>query len=121
LVRSKFTTGAFTDFAWINPAESFSSPRYVAIPAAGLSKLSIVNSGSKPTRISLQIGSMTIKHLIAAGAELVLQAPAGQSVGIYPSDQAIQANLTVDVAGRIASIPVLDEKNIGGKVQVSVF
>jgi len=121
LVRSKFTTGAFTDFAWINPAESFSSPRYVAIPAAGLSKLSIVNPGSKPTRISLQIGSMTIKHLIAAGAELVVQAPAGQSVGIYPSDQAIQGNLTVDVAGRIASIPVLDEKNIGGKVQVSVF
>jgi hypothetical protein len=121
LVRSKFASGAFTDFAWINPAESFSSPRYVAIPAAGISKLSLVNPGSTPTRVSLQIGSMTIKHLIAGGAELVVQAPAGQSVGIYPSDQPIQANLTVDIAGRITTLPVLDEKNIGGKVQVSVF
>jgi hypothetical protein len=29
--------------------------------------------------------------------------------------------LIVDIDGRIAAIPVLDEKNIGGKVEVSVF
>lgn len=121
LVRSKISAASYTDFAWINPAESFSSPRYVAVPASGISKLSLVNPGSIPVQVSLRIGTMTIKHLVSAGAEVVVLAPAGQSIGLYPSGGEIQSNLIVDIDGRIAAIPVLDEKNIGGKVEVSVF
>jgi len=121
LVRSKASAGRFTDFAWINPAEGFLTSRVIAIPKAGISKLSLVNTSDTPTKVALKFGSQVIKRNVAAGAEIVLRAPAGQSVVITPSDKPIYANLVVDVAGRIAVLPVLDEKNIGGKVQVSVY
>jgi hypothetical protein len=81
----------------------------------------LVNPSDTPTKVALKFGSQVIKRNVAAGAEIVLRAPAGQSVVITPSDNPIYANLVVDVAGRIAVLPVLDEKNIGGKVQVSVY
>lgn len=121
LVRSRASAGRFTDFAWINPAEGFLTHRVVAIPTAGISKLSLVNPGNVPTQVSVQFGSQIIKRSVAAGAEIVIRVPAGQSVIITPSDKPIYANLLVDVAGRITVISVLDEKNIGGKVQVSVY
>jgi hypothetical protein len=120
LVRSKASSGRFTDFAWINPAEGFTTPRFIAVPKAGISKLSIVNPSSEPTTVSIQFGSQTIKRNVAAGSEIVLTAPAAQSVGIFPTNKAVYANLVVDVTGRIAVLPVLDEKNIGGQVLVSV-
>lgn len=121
LVRSKVSSGSFTDFAWINPAESFVTARVVAIPNAGISKLSIVNPSDASTKVSVMFGSQIIKRNVAAGSEIVLRAPAGQSVIVTPSDAPIYANLVVDVSGRVAVLPVLDEKNIGGKVQVSVY
>jgi hypothetical protein len=120
LVRSKASSGRFTDFAWINPAEGFTTPRFIAVPKAGISKLSIVNPSSEPTTVSIQFGSQTIKRNVAAGSEIVLKAPTAQSVGIFPTNKAVYANLVVDVTGRIAVLPVLDEKNIGGQVLVSV-
>ncbi len=121
LVRSKVSSGSFTDFAWINPAESFLTARVIAIPNSGISKLSLVNPSDASTKVSIKFGSQIIKRNVAAGAEIVLRAPAGQSVTITPSDKPIYANLVVDVTGRVAVLPVLDEKNIGGTVQVSVY
>jgi len=119
LVRAKATGSKYIDFAWINPAEKFESRRYIAVPSSGISKLSIVNPGSQPATVELKIGSALVKRSIsAAGAEVIRVAP-GLSVGIY-SDKPIQANLIVDVDGRIAQLPVLDEKNISGEVSISI-
>ena len=41
-------------------------------------------------------------------------------MGIIPSDQEVFANLVIDIDGRIGVIPVLDDKNISGQVEVSV-
>jgi hypothetical protein len=42
------------------------------------------------------------------------------SIGIYPSDAVVYANLIIDVSGRVAVLPVADDKNISGEVRVSV-
>jgi hypothetical protein len=120
LVRSRVGDDAYTDFAWINPAEGFTSPRYLAVPKAGISKLSIANPNSEPTKVSLKFGELSIERNIAAGAEIVLLAPSGQSIGIFPTTQPVYSNLVVDVDGRIATLPVLDEKNLGGQVWINV-
>ncbi len=120
LVRSRVGDDAYTDFAWINPAEGFTSPRYLAVPKAGISKLSIANPSSEATKVSLKFGELTIERNIAAGAEIVLLAPSGQSIGIFPTTQSVYSNLVIDVDGRIATLPVLDEKNLGGQVWISV-
>ena len=120
LVRSRVGDDAYTDFAWINPAEGFTSPRYLAVPKAGISKLSIANPSSEATKVSLKFGELTVERNIAAGSEIVLLAPSGQAIGIFPTTQPVYSNLVVDVAGRIAILPVLDEKNLGGQVWINV-
>lgn len=120
LVRSRVGDDAYTDFAWINPAEGFTSPRYLAVPKAGISKLSIANPSSEATKVSLKFGELTVERNIAAGSEIVLLAPSGQAIGIFPTTQPVYSNLVVDVDGRIAILPVLDEKNLGGQVWINV-
>lgn len=120
LVRSKMASDRFTDFAWINAAETFDLPRAIAIPKAGISKLSLVNPGSVTTQVSLTTGSQKTIVKIPAGAEIVVRPESGKSVLISPNGESICANLVVDVSGRVAVLPVLDEKNLGGTVRVSV-
>ena len=120
LVRARANTDSYVDFAWVNAAEAFQTPRYVAIPKAGISKLSIVNPGNKATVVSIKIGAATVKRTIAAGSDAVIRATPGMSIGIYPSDKAVYANLVIDVDGRVAVLPVLDDKNISGQVSVNI-
>ena len=120
LVRARATTDRYVDFAWVNSAEGFLTPRYVAVPKAGISKLSIVNPSNKATTVSIKIGAATVKRTIAAGSDAVIRATPGMSIGIYPSDKAVYANLVIDVDGRLAVLPVLDDKNISGQVKVSI-
>ena len=120
LVRSKTIPGAYTDFSWINPAEAFTTPRYIAVPKVGISKLSVTNASDKPTTISIKIGGETVKRTIGASSTEVIRATPGLSMGIIPSDQEVFANLVIDIDGRIGVIPVLDDKNISGQVEVSV-
>jgi hypothetical protein len=120
LVRSKTIPGAYTDFAWINPAEGFLTPRYVAVPKAGISKVSITNPGDKQTTVTLKIGGTSVARVISAGGTEVIRATPGMSLGISPSAQKVYANLVIDIDGRIGMLPVLDDKNISGSVKVSV-
>ncbi len=120
LVRSKTIPGAFTDFSWINAAEAFVNPRYVAVPKVGISKLSVTNPGDKPTTVSIRIGGTTVKRTIGSGATEVIRATPGLSMGVIPEKIAVYANLVIDVNGRIGVLPLLDDKNISGKVEVSV-
>ena len=111
--------GAYTDFAWINAAEAFKTPRYIAVPKSGISKLSVTNPGDKPTTVSIRIGGTTVKRTISAGATEVVRATPGLSMGVIP-DAEVYANLVIDVDGRISVLPLLDDKNISGQVEVSV-
>ena len=120
LVRSKSIPGAYTDFSWINAAEGFTTPRYVAVPKSGISKVSVTNPGDKPTTISIKIGGETVKRIIGAGSTEVIRASSGLSMGIIPSDKEVFANLVIDIDGRIGVLPLLDDKNISGLVKVSV-
>jgi len=119
LVRAGFVGDRFADFTWINAAASFSSERFIAVPTQGISKLSLVNLSSQPTKVTLKIGSATVTRRIAGTSSIVVRATAGLSIGIVPTS-AIGSNLLVDVRGRIATLPVLDDKNISGTVKVSV-
>ena len=120
LVRSSILSDSYTDFAWINAAAEFSETRFVAVPKAGISKLSLVNTSDKPTTVSLKIGAATVVRRIAALSEEVVRAAPGIAIGITPGDAPIRANLVIDVNGRVSVIPVLDEKNISGQVKISV-
>jgi hypothetical protein len=111
---------AYTDFAWINAAEAFKTARFIAVPKSGISKLSVTNPGDEPTTVKIRIGGVTVKRTIAAGATEVILAASGLSMGVIPEGQEVYANLVIDVDGRVAVLPLLDDKNISGLVEVSV-
>lgn len=92
----------------------------IAVPKAGISRLSITNPSARPTTVTLKIGSVKVSRTIASGSTEVVRASAGLSIGILPTDQPVYANLVIDVSGRIGVVPVLDDKNISGAVEVSV-
>lgn len=120
LVRASASGDKFADFAWLNAAQPFTTTRYVAVPRSGISKLSLVNSSNKQTTVTLKLGSATITRRISANSAEVIRATPGISIGIIPNGAAIHASLLVDVSGRISVIPILDDKNISGQVEVSV-
>jgi hypothetical protein len=41
-------------------------------------------------------------------------------MGVIPDGTEVYANLVIDVDGRIGVLPLLDDKNISGLVEVSV-
>jgi len=120
LVRAKATGDRFVDFAWLNSANGFSNTRFAAVPKSGITKLSLVNISSKATTVTLKLGAATIKRSVQAASAEVVLVGAGLGVGIIPSSANIYANLIIDSDGRVAALPVLDEKNISGQVEVNI-
>ncbi|MFM8926662.1 MAG: DUF5719 family protein [Rhodoluna sp.] len=119
LVRAKSSSAGFVDFAWINSASAFDSTRFIAVPDSGVSKLSIVNPGTKQITVVLRIGAAKVKRTVAAASAEVIALAKGLGVGISPSAY-VYANLVIDNQGRVATLPVVDEKNISGQVTVSI-
>ena len=100
LSRTDKTKVPATDFTWLQAAQAIDGERVISIPAVGISKLSIVNP-------------------VSAEVQTVLVAP-GSSYKFAKPEAAIFANLIVDVGGAVTNIPVIDYKNAGGAVKVSV-
>ena len=100
LSRTDKTKVPATDFTWLQAAQAIDGERVVSIPAIGISKLSIVEP------ISAEVQTI----LVAPGSTYRFNKPAA----------ALYANLIVDVGGMVTNIPVIDYKNAGGAVKVSV-
>jgi hypothetical protein len=70
--------------------------------------------------VTLLVGSVKVSRTISSGSTEVIRASSGLSIGIIPSAETVYANLVIDVDGRVSVLPVLDDKNISGHVEVSV-
>lgn len=92
-------SGKAPDFAWLPAAELLSGNQKITAPAQGISKICIYRPGTD--EISIAVVSPGSTYSFAAGDERY-------------------ANLIIDVDGTVASLPVLDQKNVGGKVSVNV-
>lgn len=100
LSRTDKTKVPATDFTWLQAAQGIDGARVISIPAVGISKLSIVDP------ITAQVQTV----LVAPGSTYKFDKPA----------TTLYANLILDVGGMVTNIPVIDYKNAGGAVKVSV-
>ena len=116
LVRTDKTKKPNTDFTWLHAAETFTSSRQLTVPAAGISKLTIANSGSKPASFTVN----GVAYSIAASSMVVLKVDNGKTVTIVSKDQPVAANLVVDIDSAIGNISVENYKNLGAEVSVRV-
>ncbi len=88
------------DFTWLASAEISGAERKVTVPAAGLSKICVFNLVTKDIRVT--------------------QVTPNATLTIPAATEASAAVLIVDVDGAVANIAVVDQKNLSGKVSVSV-
>jgi len=100
LSRTDKTKVPTTDFTWLQAAQAIDGVRVVSVPAVGISKLSIVDP------VSAKVQTV----LVAPGSTYKFEKPAAT----------LYANLILDVGGMVTNIPVIDYKNAGGAVKVSV-
>ncbi len=116
LVRTDKSKKPNTDFTWLQAAETFTTSRQLTVPAAGISKLTIANSGSKSASVTVN----GVAYSIAASSMVVLKVDNGKTVTIVSKDQPVAANLVVDIDSAIGNISVENFKNLGAEVSVRV-
>ena len=85
------------------------------LPAAGISKLSLTNGTSKPSTVLVNGRSLTIK----AQGVVILKVDAGP-LNLKVTDGSIGANLVVDISGAVTNLSVVDYRNSGSRVAVTV-
>jgi hypothetical protein len=110
-----------SDFTWVSAAEPITSNRDVMVPAAGQSSLNIVNQKSTPATVKVQdlVGGKTETYLLQANSTIEVSPKAGSNLQIESNSQ-VYANLTTRLDNGVATFRILDAKNLGGKVSVSL-
>lgn len=97
---SRVTATSAPDFTWIPAAEGFTGKRNISIPNSGISKICIFDSASNVATVSELTPGTTYRF-------------AGSSKPIF-------ATVVIDINGTVTNFSVLDQKNAGGEVSVSV-
>jgi hypothetical protein len=118
---AKVLTANGSDFTWISAAEPITSRRNVMVPAAGNSSLNIVNQKSSSATVTVSdLASNKVQTYVLSGNQTIEIVPrVGANLQIS-SNWPIYANLTTRRDSGVAAFRILDAKNLGGRVQVSL-
>ena len=110
-----------SDFAWVGAAEPITSQRNVMVPTQGASSLNITNANTTAATVSLRdMSDAKIETLVVpANGQLDVPVRAGANLQISAQSE-IFANLTTHRENGIAAFKILDSKNLGGLVEVSL-
>jgi len=115
LPRTDKTKKPNTDFTWLQAAQQLFGKQQITVPSAGISKLSLTNSTTKPATVEVNGAVVTIK----AQGVAVLKADAG-ALNLRITDGTIGANLVVDISGAVTNLALVDYRNSGSKIAVTV-
>ena len=114
-IRLNRTIGTGTDLAWL-PAVTPTTERVVtSAPAGSITKLSIANPGNKLAQVTVSGKA----YKVAAQSSISIVFTPGTSWSIS-SDQQVAASAVIDFAGAFSVVPVIDYKNLGGKLAITV-
>ena len=118
---AKVLTAAGSDFTWISAAEPITTPRNVMVPVKGSSELNITNDGSGTATVTVSDAAHTrvTNYPLPANGILELQLKPGANLQLAATSK-IYANLTTRRDNGIASLKILDSKNLGGRVEVTL-
>ena len=119
LSRTKQGASPVTDFAWLSAVSPLSNLAVAVAPKSAVSKLSILNGGAELATVSIinrSDGSVQQVRVPRLGSA-VIALPAGGVIGVS-SDQPVSATMIDDFTGQIVAIPVIDPKNVGGRLTV---
>ena len=118
---AKVLKSSGSDFTWVIAAEPITSNRDVMVPVTGQSSLNIVNQKSTLATVRVQdlVGGKTETYLLQANSTIEVAQKAGANLQISSSSP-VYANLTTRLENGVAALKILDAKNLGGSVNVSL-
>jgi hypothetical protein len=114
-IRISRTKAKQTDFAWAPAVFAQTTKMVFTSPEGSISKVAIANPGKEQASVTL--GSRTFKIAPASSVSLVVSPGRANSL---KSDVPVSATVVIDVDGFISVVPVIDYKNLGGKLEVLV-
>lgn len=125
LPRTNKTKSPATDFAWLQAGESLKGIRAFQVPRSGITRLSLGNPAKTSVEVAIgtpqQVSAGTAPVVSLAGGEVrSIGLTAGALVWLKTSSDAPRANLVIDLDSAVASLSIMDYKNLGSKLQVSV-
>lgn len=118
-VRIARTKKTQNDFTWLQAADAFTAERAVATPSGSISKLALVNGGSVSSVVTVRIGGVTSTYTVRAKSTLSVVATPGLTSFVSASEP-ISANVVVDIDGMVGAVGVIDYKNLGGTVAITI-
>jgi hypothetical protein len=118
LNRTNTTANPETDFTWLPSVVPEAGSRFIAVPGQAISKLSVTNPGKTVAQISLRGAGSNSSFALKPGSTASFKVLAG-SVQLN-SDAPVAATLIIDVGSSVASIPMVEYRNVGGKISVVV-
>jgi hypothetical protein len=118
LNRSNVTAKPETDFTWLPAVSAAAGSRYLAVPSQGISKLAIVNPSKTVAHITVRSGGASTVFELKPGSLTSVKVTAGALM--INSDAAVAATLVIDVSSSVASVPMVEYRNIGGQISVVV-
>lgn len=119
--RTKSGKTPNTDFAYLPAVASSSSAQVIAVPNSGISKLTVAASADAPAAVKVvDLGSGTASTIqVPKLASRVITLTPGSVISVSATDSAF-ATMVVDFDSQITAIPLVDFRNVGGKLSVLV-
>ena len=108
-------SGTKPDFAWAQSVAPRKLNAGFTTASGATTKLSIANGNNKEAKVTVNGRELTV----TANSNLVYQVSDGISYTIT-SNRSVAVSQVVDVRGGIAVIPVLDYRNVGGQLKITV-
>lgn len=117
LAATRFSrmSGTTPDFAWAQSVTPRKLDAGFTTASGATTKLSIVNGYNKDAKVTVNGQQFTV----AANSNLVYPVASGTSFSVS-SNRAVAVSQVVDVRGGVTVVPVLDYRNIGGKLKITV-
>ncbi len=118
---AKVLTSTGSDFTWISAAEPITTMRNFMVPATGFSSLNIANDSRSETTVIVKdiTHGKTKTYVLPQSGIIDSPTHAGDNLQISATSK-VYANLTTTRDNGIAALKILDAKNLGGQVEVSL-
>lgn len=108
-----------TDFTWLPAVSGFTSERQMVTPRSGITKFSIANPSRSAITASVLLNGKRIQLLVPATSSVVVRPDPGSVIAVSGESE-LFATMICDIDFTIASIPMLEYRNVGGQVKVTI-
>ena len=117
--EARLLTEVGSDFTWISASDQITTSRTIVAPEIGRTVLNLVNASTTATSVTVVSGGVSKVYQLSQNALSAVSVKPGALIQISASSP-VFANLTTVEDTGISNLRLLDAKNLGGEVSVTL-